>query len=134
MAEVSIKVCVRCRPFVEDAQLGVRLAKIDADNGEVELLNTKYTTTRFAFTWAWWSAYGWKRHLTGPKGVGEASVDDLAAVENMELVNQENAYNQCGSKVWDDLMQGNAVVLFAYGLSGKMLCLLFACDGLGDKK
>jgi hypothetical protein len=36
----------------------------------------------------------------------------------MTLINQEDVYNSCGTKIKTDLLQGNAVVLFAYGLSG----------------
>ena len=28
--------------------------------GEINLVNSKYATTRFAFSWSWWSAYGWQ--------------------------------------------------------------------------
>lgn len=38
--------------------------------------------------------------------------------DDMLLVNQEMAYNSCGTKIKTDLLTGNAVVLFAYGLSG----------------
>jgi len=38
--------------------------------------------------------------------------------DNMELIDQESAYNQVGTKIKEDLLGGNAVVLFAYGLSG----------------
>ncbi|GBG29743.1 Kinesin-like protein [Hondaea fermentalgiana] len=115
---VSIKVCVRCRPFTKDDQLGVKMTQVDEENGEVELLNSKYSTTRFGFSYSWWSAYGYNRHITGPEGKGEPSPEDLAAAEEMTLVNQEQAYATVGTKVYNDLMSGNSVVLFAYGLSG----------------
>jgi len=115
---VSIKVCVRCRPFVKDDQLGVKLTQSAEETGEVELLNSKYSTDRFAFTYAWWSAYGYDRHLTGLDGKGPASKEDQQAADHMILVNQKMAYDAVGTKVMADLMQGNAVVLFAYGLSG----------------
>ena len=115
---VSIKVSLRCRPFVVDDALGVNMITVDSENGEVELLNTKYSTTRFAFSYSWWSAYGWERHLTGVDGKGDPSPDDLAAAENMQLVNQEMAYSSVGVKIMNDLLEGNACVLFAYGLSG----------------
>lgn len=38
--------------------------------------------------------------------------------DNMELIDQETAYQQVGTKIKEDLLTGNAVVLFAYGLSG----------------
>lgn len=33
-------------------------------------------------------------------------------------MNQEDVYNSVGRKIKSDLYEGNAVVLFAYGLSG----------------
>lgn len=56
---VSIKVAVRCRPFTIDDKLGVKLNQSGEENGEVELINCDYSTTRFPFTYAWWSAYGY---------------------------------------------------------------------------
>lgn len=38
--------------------------------------------------------------------------------EAMTLMNQEMVYNSVGKKIKADLYEGNAVVLFAYGLSG----------------
>lgn len=38
--------------------------------------------------------------------------------EAMTLMNQEMVYSSVGTKIKDDLYDGNAVVLFAYGLSG----------------
>ena len=32
------------------------------EDGEIELLNVDYSTKRFAFSYAWWTAYGFKRH------------------------------------------------------------------------
>jgi Kinesin motor domain len=66
------------------------------------------TANRFAFTYAWWSAYGYARHITS----------NQADADRMPLTNQESVYEQCGCKIKTDLMEGNAVVLFAYGLSG----------------
>jgi len=36
----------------------------------------------------------------------------------MELIDQIKVYNSVGAKIKGDLMAGNAVVMFAYGLSG----------------
>ncbi len=105
----SIKVAIRCRPFTIDDKLGVKLKQTGDEEGEVELINSDYSTSRFPFTYAWWSAYGYKRHLTG---------DNMPDADDMELVDQEMAYSQCGTKIKADLLGGNAVVLFAYGLSG----------------
>ena len=42
------------------SRVGVVLQQKGDEEGEIELINTDYTTTRFAFTWCWWSAYGFK--------------------------------------------------------------------------
>lgn len=109
MSGVSIKVAIRCRPFTVDDKLGVKLKQLSEEEGEVELINSDYSTSRFPFTYSWWSAYGYQRHLIG---------DNMPDADDMELVDQENAYNQVGLKIKADLLGGNAVVLFAYGLSG----------------
>jgi len=57
---VSIKVAIRCRPYTIDDKLGVVLNQISDEEGEVTMLNSEYSTTRFPFTYAWWSAYGYK--------------------------------------------------------------------------
>jgi hypothetical protein len=60
---IGIKVAVRCRPFTIDDALGVKLYQSEEETGEVELINCDYSTKRFPFTYAWWSAYGYKRHV-----------------------------------------------------------------------
>ncbi len=57
---ISIKVSIRCRPFTIDDKLGVKMRQLSEEEGEVELINCDYTTKRFAFTYSWWSAYGFK--------------------------------------------------------------------------
>ena len=54
---------MRCRPFSIDDRLGVHLVQNGEEEGEINLLNSDYTTNRFAFTYAWWSAYGYDRHI-----------------------------------------------------------------------
>ncbi len=105
---VSIKVSVRCRPFTCDDKLGVVLSQNGEEEGEVQLINSTYSTTRFAFSYAWWSAYGYKRHV----------LENPPEVEQMKLIDQQMAYESVGLKIKSDLLSGNAVVLFAYGLSG----------------
>jgi len=105
---VSIKVAVRCRPFTIDDRLGVKMKQISEEEGEIELINCDYSTKRFPFTYTWWSAYGYKRHVK----------EDLDEADNMELIDQNAVYTGCGQKIKNDLLTGNAVVLFAYGLSG----------------
>ena len=99
---VSIKVAVRCRPFTCDDKLGVNLIQSGEEDAVVELINSKYSTNRFAFTWAWWSAYGWKRRLKG---------NDGNVAESMKLMAQKPVYEACGNKIKADLLDGNAVVL-----------------------
>ena len=101
---VSIKVAIRCRPYTIDDKLGVKLRQLSEEEGEVELINSDYSTSRFPFTYSWWSAYGYKRHLTG---------DNMQDADDMILVDQIEAYRQCGLKIKADLLGGNAVVLFA---------------------
>jgi hypothetical protein len=60
----SIKVAIRCRPFSIDDKLGVKLRQLDEENGEVELINCDYSTTRFPFTYSWWSAYGYQVYFS----------------------------------------------------------------------
>ena len=36
----------------------------------------------------------------------------------MELISQNRVYEDCGVKIKDQVLDGSAVVLFAYGLSG----------------
>ncbi len=105
---VSIKVAIRCRPYTIDDKLGVKLRQLSEEEGEVELINSDYSTSRFPFTYSWWSAYGYKRHLTG---------DNMQDADDMMLVDQIEAYRQCGLKIKADLLGGNAVVLFAVGSS-----------------
>ena len=105
----SIQVAVRCRPFTINDRLGVTLQQTSEDEGEINLINTEYTTTRFAFSYAWWTAYGYKRR---------AHEDDLKDCESMKLIDQKAVYDKVGSKVREAVLDGDAVVLFAYGLSG----------------
>ncbi|CAN0127113.1 unnamed protein product, partial [Hapterophycus canaliculatus] len=80
---VSIKVAVRCRPFTIDDNLGVNLTQCSEEEGEasleIDILNSNYSTTRFAFTYAWWSAYGFSRHVK----------NNAAQAADMELIDQE---------------------------------------------
>jgi len=109
MASASIKVSVRCRPFSKSDTLGVMMHQTGDEEGEVELINCDYQTTRFPFSYSWWSAYGYEKYIK-PDGKHDAAT--------MQLVDQSMAYNSVGLKIKEDLLSGNAVVLFAYGLSG----------------
>ena len=46
----SIKVAVRCRPFTLDDRLGVSMFQLSDEEGEINLLNSDYSTKRFAFS------------------------------------------------------------------------------------
>ena len=104
----SIKVCIRCRPFTIDDDLGVNMNQAGPNNGEVELINSKYTTNRFAFSYSWWSAYGFKHHAK----------KNIEVAEDMKLINQQMVYDDVGDELMKELLTGSAVVMFAYGLSG----------------
>ena len=45
----SIKVAVRCRPWTKDDKLGVHMIQNGEEEGEINLLNSDYSTKRFAF-------------------------------------------------------------------------------------
>ena len=105
----SIQVIMRCRPFTLEDRLGVRMTTLSPTEGDIELLNSAYTKSRFAFGYSWWSAYGFNHHI---------DKQDKPVAESMELVNQDMAYERVGEKIKGDLLNGDTVVLFAYGLSG----------------
>lgn len=109
MTSVSIKVAIRCRPFTQKDRLGLIMNQINEDEGEVELINSTYSTSRFPFTYSWWSAFNYKRYVDDK---------DLYQAESMKMIDQSATYEGCGKKIKEDLLSGNAVVLFAYGLSG----------------
>ena len=70
------------------------------DKGEVSLFNYTGTKTRFAFTWSWWSAYGWQRHQNGDRGVAE----------DMKLIDQGLTYEAAGIPIRTNVLDGQAVV------------------------
>lgn len=109
----TIQVAVRCRPFSKADHLGVSFSQSGGDGpnptGEISLLHSTYTTNRFGFTWAWWSAVNYRRYVDSA---------DADAAEAMDLVDQATVYAQCGERIKRELLEGNAIVLFAYGLSG----------------
>ena len=106
---VSIKVAIRCRPFTQKDRLGLIMNQVSDEEGEVELINSSYSTSRFPFTYAWWSAFNYKRYVDDK---------DLFQADAMKMIDQKATYDGCGKKIKEDLLSGNAVVLFAYGLSG----------------
>ena len=96
----SIKVAVRCRPYTSDDRLGVHMVQEYLDKGEVSLLNYTGTKKRFAFTWSWWSAYGWQVHQNG----------DRRVAEDMKLIHQGLVYKTAGVPARTSVLDGNAVV------------------------
>ena len=103
---VSIKVAVRCRPYTLDDKLGVHMVQLSQNEGEINLVNSSYSTKRFAFSWSWWSAYGWQRHQKGDEGLSE----------DMKLIHQGLAYDATGVPIRTDVLEGNAVVCCIYFL------------------
>ena len=70
------------------------------DKGEVSLLNYTGTKKRFAFTWSWWSAYGWQAHQNG----------DRRVAEDMKLIHQWLTYEEAGIPIRTNVLDGQAVV------------------------
>ena len=105
----SIQVAMRCRPFVENGDLGIKLEQTGDGpaGGEVNVINSKYTQTRFGFAYAWWSAHNAAKYCEKDKEIANG----------MEFIDQDKAYDACGEKVKENLLDGSAVVMFAYGLS-----------------
>ena len=95
MSTASIKVSVRCRPFSKSDTLGVMMQQLNDDEGEVELINCDYQTTRFPFSYSWWSAYGYEKYVK-PDGKHDPST--------MKLIDQQMAYNSVGLKIKEDLL------------------------------
>lgn len=104
----TIKVAVRCRPFSEADELGVHLVQRGEGEGEVNLLKSQYPQDRFAFSYAWWSAFGYERFIKG-------SPPEAA---DMSLMTQQHVYDAVGKRICNEFLDGEPVVLFAYGLSG----------------
>mmetsp|Transcript_25406 Transcript_25406/g.70740 ORF Transcript_25406/g.70740 Transcript_25406/m.70740 type:complete len:1016 (+) Transcript_25406:90-3137(+) len=109
----TIQVALRCRPFTLEDRLGVQLIQTGEDppTGEVNLLNSQIEgdRARFAFNYAWWSAFNFKRKLLG---------EEMALADDMRMMSQEDVYKAVGPRIKEDFLAGNAVVMFAYGLSG----------------
>mmetsp|Transcript_4889 Transcript_4889/g.6283 ORF Transcript_4889/g.6283 Transcript_4889/m.6283 type:complete len:113 (-) Transcript_4889:6-344(-) len=108
----TIQVAMRCRPFSTEDNLGVELVQnsMDPPTGEVNLLHNKMgDRARFAFSYAWWSAFKYEKKI---------KAEDKANADAMKMMSQPDVYEAVGRKIKADLMGGNAVVMFAYGLSG----------------
>ena len=111
---VELKVCIRCRPFSHKDKLGV-LISTRKDAGEMKLVNLEQeremSVGRYAFNNTWWSAPNFEKFLTN---------DDrhLEECKTLKVITQEDVYGMVGEKILNNLLNGQSVVLFAYGLSG----------------
>jgi hypothetical protein len=79
----SIQVAMRCRPFVEKGDLGIKLEQTGDGpaGGEVNVINSKYTQTRFGFAYAWWSAHNAAKYCEKDKDIANG----------MEFIDQDKA-------------------------------------------
>ena len=107
-ATMMLQVAIRCKPFTSPDKLGVMLRQKEEKKAEIETINTD-REVRLPFSYAWWSAYGYKDKIQPPVP------DEL---EHTELVSQKKAYDSIGPQMKAELLEGHAIVLFAYGLSG----------------
>ena len=74
---------MRCRPFVEKGDLGIKLEQTGDGpaGGEVNVINSKYTQTRFGFAYAWWSAHNAAKYCEKDKDIANG----------MEFIDQDKA-------------------------------------------
>ena len=103
-AAIRLQVAARCKPFTRPDKLGVVLRQHEPGNAEVETVNCE-REVRLPFSYAWWSAYGYK------DVVDQASLPP--GVNSIPLVDQKACYDQVGKVMLSDLLDGHAVVLFA---------------------
>ena len=110
---ICLQVCIRCRPFASKDKLGVVIYNgKEGEGDEVELVaEDGERFGRWGFSKAWWSAYGYE------KFTDEESIQTIKTA-GLKTINQEDVYNQVGAKMKRQFLDGNAVVMFAYGLSG----------------
>ena len=117
MSTASIVTCVRVRPFSQrtGASLGVVLHEGAGDKkgNLLQLVNEKLGGDHsFSCTHGWWSA-------PDPAHFLEAA-EDKRLVEEIPggIVQQAGVYAAVGEQMRADVLHGDPVVLFAYGLSG----------------
>ena len=120
MSTASIVTCVRVRPFSQrtGACLGVVLHEGAGDNkgNLLQLVNEPLSRSTgehsFSCTHGWWSA-------PDPAHFLEAA-EDKRLVEEIPggIVQQAGVYAAVGEQMRADVLHGDPVVLFAYGLSG----------------
>ena len=111
----ELKVCVRCRPFSKTDRLGVLLDQREENSGEAILVNLEFeretASERYAFGYTWWGAHNYKRYLQNDQ-------KHVNMCRELKSVSQVDVYNTVGEKMFTELLRGQAVVMFAYGLSG----------------
>jgi hypothetical protein len=114
MSAVHLQVCIRCRPFASKDKLGVIMKEEeDGGNSSIELLSPKGAPygQRWGFTKAWWSGHGYEKYT-------DELSQSLIKRNQMKNITQEEVYKQVGIKMKSQFLNGHAVVMFAYGLSG----------------
>lgn len=105
---LMLQVAIRCKPFTASDQLGIICRQTGESTAEVETINGQ-RQLRLPFSYAWWSAYGYKERIQEP--IPEE-------LQKIDLVSQAKAYESIGPNMLKELTEGHAIVLFAYGLSG----------------
>ena len=119
---VQLKVGIRCRPFAGNdnqtakSKLGISMQQTaEGDNAAGQIVGINQGSgardLTFPFNYAWWSAYNYKKFIAYDQ-------DMMSACEAMPIIGQEKIYDDIGISMKKDLVGGNAVVIFAYGLSG----------------
>ena len=111
---VALQVLIRCRPFASADKLGVLISKSESgESGEIELLDEAGSRFgRWGFSRCWWSAYNYERFTD------EESQEMIREVGSEHAVSQAEVYADVGARMKQQFLDGNAVVMFAYGLSG----------------
>ena len=113
MGDIHLNVCIRCRPFAHKDSLGVILKQEEDGNSSVELLDENgHSYSRIGFSKAWWSGSGYERFTD------EKSQAIIQRHKMTHSITQEEIYTQVGENMKEQFLDGHAVVLFAYGLSG----------------
>ena len=114
MPSVNLQVCIRCRPFASQDKLGVVMKEQEDGNSSIELVSPEDGQTyghRYGFSKAWWSGSGYEKY-TDPLS------QSLIQQHQMQHITQEDVYAQVGTNMKAQFLNGHAVVMFAYGLSG----------------
>ncbi len=113
---VELKVCIRCRPFSVKDRAGIILEQLGETKGEARIVNAEQERARgpnrYGFAYTWCSAYNYKKFLSADDD------ENLQVYQQLKQISQEDVYESVGKKMLKELLHGQAVVMFAYGLSG----------------